>query len=216
MQLDLNQEEIAREVVKIVLEKQKQFKPIMIPVGISNRHVHLAEADVEKLFGSGHKLHVSKKLSQPGYYAAEETVTLVGPKGAVTKVRVLGPPRPNTQVEILLSDRFILGIEEAPIRDSGTLGDCPCLTIVGPNGAITNCTAVFAAWRHIHMNSSQGKDLGIKDGDIFTVEINGDRSLVFNKVKVRLNENFITEIHLDIDEANAGNLKNGDLVRLVL
>lgn len=215
MQLDLSGEEIVREVVRIVLEKEKQFNPVLIPVGVSNRHVHLSEPDVEKLFGTGYKLHVMKKLSQPGHYAAEETVTLVGPKGAINKVRVLGPPRPHTQVEILLSDRFALGVGEIPIRDSGSLGESPCLSIVGPNGAITNCDAVFAAWRHIHMNTSQGRELGIKDGDVFQVEFNGDRSLVFNKVKVRLHDNFIAEIHLDVDEANAANMKNGDLVKLI-
>jgi putative phosphotransacetylase len=215
VQLNLNHEEIAREVVRIILEKHNKFKNVMIPVGVSNRHVHLSEPDVEKLFGPGYKLHVMKKLSQPGHYAAEETVTLVGPKGAINKVRVLGPPRPHTQVEILLSDRFTLGIGEVPIRDSGVLGESPCLSIVGPKGAITNCNAVFAAWRHIHMSTSQGKELGIKDGDIFSVEFDGDRSLVFNKVKVRLHDNFIAEIHLDVDEANAANMKNGDLVRLI-
>ncbi|WP_250645162.1 phosphate propanoyltransferase [Candidatus Formimonas warabiya] len=213
--MDLDQAVIVREIVRKVLEKQNQKNPVWIPVGISNRHVHLSEQDVETLFGKGHQLHVGRELSQPGYYAAEETVTLVGPKGVLSKVRVLGPPRPHTQVEILLSDGYTLGIQP-PIQESGLVAGTPCLTIVGPQGAVTQCRGVMAAWRHIHMNSRQARVLGIQDGDFVKVQTQGDRSVTLHQVKVRVDEKFVTEVHLDVEEGNAAGLKNGDQVELFL
>lgn len=211
----LNEETLVREVVKRIMEIQAQGEKIFIPVGISNHHVHLCQADVEKLFGQGYQLKVWRELSQPGYYAAEETVVLVGPKGVLAEVRVLGPPRKNTQVELLIGDGYRLGLE-LPVRESGSTEASPCLTIVGPKGAVTMCHGVMAAARHIHMNSCDAQGWRIHEGELVRVRTTGERSVVFNNVRVRIGDRYITELHLDIEEANAANLRAGDQVELLL
>jgi len=206
----LDQEAIDNAIKNALIEKLT-----LIRAGISNRHVHLTESDVSTLFGKGYVLKHWKDLSQAGYYAYEETVTLVGPKDVIRNVRILGPCRNNTQVELQLSDQYTLGVK-LQLRDSGVLGTSPCLTIVGPVGAITNCTGTMAALRHIHMNTAEANILGLKDWDTVSVETMGERAVIFKNVKIRLGKDFITEIHLDLDEANAANIKNGDKVRIIL
>ncbi len=186
-----------------------------VPVGISNRHVHLSQGDLEKLFGQGHQLTNIKDLSQPGQFAADETVTLVGPKGVIQRVRVLGPVRSKTQVEISRTDAFALGVRP-PVRDSGDLNDSAGLvTIVGPKGAVTLSEGVILAKRHIHMTPADAEAFGVKDKDIVKVRCGGDRGLIFDQVLVRVREDFALDCHLDTDEANAAMLNNGDEVEVL-
>jgi len=185
-----------------------------IPVGISNRHVHLSAHDLEILFGRDARLTKFKDLSQPGQFACQEKVTLVGPKGVIENVRILGPTRKNTQVEISVSDCFKLGIK-APIRDSGDLADSAGLTLVGPAGSVTIKEGGIIAARHIHMHPQDAERFGVKDGDRVDVECYGPRGVVFCEVLVRVNENYKLEMHVDMDEANAASLKNGDFVKII-
>lgn len=185
------------------------------PVGISNRHVHLSEADVDKLFGSGHKLTNIKDLSQPGQFAADETVTLVGPKGVIPRVRVLGPTRGQTQVEISRTDAFALGVKP-PVRDSGDhAGSAGQVTVVGPNGAMTLSQGIILAKRHVHMTPSDAERMGLRNKDIVKVRCGGPRALTFDQVLVRVHEDFALDCHLDTDEANAAMLSNGDEVEIL-
>jgi len=192
----------------------KQANDRLIPVGISNRHVHLSPGHVEMLFGPGYKLTRLKDLSQPGQYTCRETVTLVGPKGVLENVRVLGPSRGSTQVEISISDCFKLGIK-APIRDSGDLEGSASVSVVGPAGSVTIPEGCIIANRHIHMHTNDASRFGVKNGDRVSVRAKGPRAVTYSEVLVRVSDKYKLELHLDIDEANAVGLKNGDLVELL-
>ncbi|MCL6588587.1 MAG: phosphate propanoyltransferase [Firmicutes bacterium] len=186
-----------------------------VPIGISNRHLHVSQTDLEALFGSGYELHPTKPLSQPGQFACEETVNLIGPKGAIQKVRILGPVRPRTQVEVSKTDSFTLGISP-PIRDSGSLAGSPGITIEGPRGKITINEGVIIAQRHLHLHTSEAQKLGLEDKSYISVKCEGaDRELIFNRVLVRVHDNFAMDLHIDTDEANAANVKNGDLATIL-
>ena len=187
---------------------------IKVPVGVSNRHVHLSQEDLETLFGKGATLTVKKDLSQPGQFAAEETVNLIGPKRSIPNVRILGPVRPQTQVEISLTDSFTLGIT-APVRDSGNLENTPGLIIEGPKGRIEIEEGVIVAQRHLHLHDTEAAELGLKDQDYIQVKVDGPRGLIFDQVLVRVSPKFKKDLHLDIDEANAAGLKTGDLVTII-
>ncbi len=185
-----------------------------IPVGVSGRHVHVSQADLERLFGPGSALTVYKDLSQPGQYAANEMVTLVGPKGVITKVRILGPVRKATQVEISRTDGYALGID-APVRESGDLVGTPGIVVVGPAGPVQLREGVIVAKRHIHFTPELARDFGVSDGEIVAVKAAGPRSLVFDEVVVRVRADFALDMHIDTDEANAAGLRQGDFVTLV-
>ncbi|PLV57360.1 phosphate propanoyltransferase [Thermotoga sp. SG1] len=186
-----------------------------IIVGVSNRHVHLSREDLETLFGKGYELTPVKELRQPGQYAAKETVTIVGPKGAIENVRVLGPVRKETQVEISRTDAFRLGVRP-PVRDSGDLEGTPGIVIIGPNGILVKEKGVIIAKRHIHMHPKDAEHYGVKDKDIVKVIVeNGDRRLIFDDVLIRVREDFALEFHVDTDEANAAMLNTGDFVYIV-
>jgi putative phosphotransacetylase len=184
-----------------------------IPVGISNRHIHLSASDCEKLFGWDHGLTRKKDLKQTGEFAAAETVTLVGPKGVIQGVRVLGPLRQITQLEISRTDGFSLGISP-PVRDSGDIAKSASLVVVGPSGTITLTEGVICAARHIHMNHEDAKRFDVSDGDRIMVETDGLRGCILKNVLVRVHPSFRLEFHIDTDEANAVGLSNGDHVRL--
>ncbi len=174
-----------------------------IPVAISARHVHVRQATVEQHFGAGHQLQAHVALGQPGQYATEETVTLIGKAGQLQHVRIVGPPRGRNQVEISRSDALALGID-APLRESGDLAGTPGLTIAGPEGSVTIDSGVVCALRHIHMSTADAEVLGLKDQDRVAAEVNGaGRRLVFEDVIVRVAPNFRMELHLDTDEGNA-------------
>jgi len=180
-----------------------------IPVAISAHHVHLTQQTVEQLFGAGHQLKQRFALGQPGQYAAEETVTLIGKSGQLPHVRIVGPPRSRNQVEISRSDAFVLGLD-APLRESGDLANTPGLTIAGPQGTVTIDSGVVCALRHVHMSTADAEVLGLKDQDRVAVEVDGaGRRAVFADVVVRVAADFRMELHLDTDEGNAAGVTHG-------
>ncbi|ABS61046.1 phosphate propanoyltransferase [Fervidobacterium nodosum] len=190
-------------------------KEMPIVAGVSNRHVHLSREDVEILFGKDYQLTPIKDLGQPGQFACKETVIIAGPKGTIEGVRVLGPERKETQVEISLTDAFKLGVMP-PVRDSGDLEGTPGITIIGPKGTVVKNKGVIIAKRHIHMHTSDAEKFGVKDKDIVKVIVEkGDRKLIFDDVLIRVSEKFALEFHVDTDEANAAMLKTGDYVYIV-
>ena len=186
---------------------------LQVPVGISNRHVHLSRTDMDALFGPGSVLRRKKAMKQPGQFAAEETVTLKGPKGVLNKVRVLGPLRPETQVEISIADGFVLGIKP-PLRMSGQLEDTPGIEIIGPQGRVQTVQGVIAAMRHIHMPVETAAQFGFRNGEVVDVEVGGERGGVLRQVVIRATGDSVSELHVDVEEANAFALQNDDLVRL--
>ena len=184
-----------------------------LPIALSNKHMHLSQADVDVLFGEGYQLTELKPLSQPGQYACEEMVEVEGPKGK-TKMRVLGPVRPESQVEISLADARQLGIA-APVRQSGDVEGTPGCKLIGPKGEVELSRGVIVASRHIHMSLEDAENFGVKDKDIVSVQTQGERGLLFNNVLVRANAAFKLEMHVDLEEGNAAGVKNGELVELV-
>jgi len=173
-----------------------------VVVRVSNHHVHLCRADCEALFGTGYELARWKDLAQPGQYAAREALTLVGEKGSIEKVRVLGPLRSQTQVEISGTDQYLLGLR-VPVRDSGNLGGTPGLRLRGPQGEVTLQQGVIRALRHIHMRPEEARRVGVEDGDLVDVRLCGDRATIFQGVLIRANDRSALEMHIDTDEANA-------------
>lgn len=185
-----------------------------VPVGISNRHLHVTQEDLEILFGKGYELTQKKPLSQPGQFASEETVTLIGPKSIIKNVRILGPVRPQTQVEISRTDSFTLGITP-PVRDSGSISATPGIIIEGPKGRVELKEGVIIAQRHLHLHTDEAKELNLNDKDIIAVEFEGERGVIFKNVLVRVSPKFAKDLHLDLDEANAASLSNGDLGTII-
>jgi propanediol utilization protein len=184
-----------------------------VPVGISNRHIHLSQEDLETLFGAGYELTVRNDLSQTGQFAAEETVTIQGPKSSMVNVRILGPTRKETQLEISRTDSFALGVKP-PVRDSGFLDGTPGITVIGPKGQIALERGVIIAQRHIHMTEEDATAFGVKDKDLVSVRVDGERAVVFENVLVRVRNDFVLEMHIDTDEANAAILGNGQMVEV--
>ena len=185
-----------------------------LPIALSNRHLHLSQEHIEILFGRGYELTPSKDLSQPGQYACEEKVDIVGPKGTLKGVRVLGPARKQTQVEVSLADARALGVK-APVRDSGDIDNSPGAKLVGPAGEVELEKGIIVASRHIHMNMEDAEKFGVKDMDIVDVETGGERAVVFKNVLVRANPSYALEMHVDLEEGNAAGVANGDLVELI-
>ena len=173
-----------------------------MPIGTSNRHIHLSNEDLTTLFGEHYALTIQKELSQPGQFAAKETVTFVGPKGCLEKVRILGPVRKRTQAEISVTDCFKLGIKPV-VRDSGQHDGTPGLQIIGPLGNVDLESGVMVASRHIHLNLEEAAAWSLKDGDRVRVKVQSQRPMIFEDVLIRVHENYRKEMHLDIDEANA-------------
>jgi len=185
-----------------------------IPMGVSARHIHLAPEHIEILFGAGYALKELKPLSQPGQFAAEETVAVVGPKGRFDKVRILGPARGNTQLEISRTDAFALGID-APVRLSGNIEGTPGIRIVGPQGEVTVDRGVIVAARHIHMHPDDAARMNVKDKQIVSVKTEGERGVTFANVVCRVSDQFTLDMHIDTDEANAAGIRNGDKGTLI-
>lgn len=185
-----------------------------IPVGISARHVHVTREDLAILYGEGYQLTNKKDLSQPGQFACNETVDLITEKGTFKNVRILGPERKATQVELSLTDAIKLKLTP-PVRDSGDLAGSPGLAIMGPKGTIELKQGVIAACRHIHMTPADAAEFGVKDKDIVKVFCGGERGLIFDNVLIRVRDDFKLEMHIDTDEGNASMLKTGDSVEIV-
>lgn len=174
-----------------------------ILVETSARHVHVTQEDLYTLFGEGYELHNKKDLSQPGQFACEERIDVVGPKRTLSNVSILGPIRKATQVEISLTDARSIGVN-APVRESGDIAGSGACKLVGPNGEVEISEGVIAAKRHIHMTPADAAKFGVSDKEIVKTEITTDgRSLVFDDVVVRVSENFALAMHIDTDESNA-------------
>lgn len=204
-------EEVIKLITKIVIDKMNDIEKYKVSVGVSNRHIHVSEKDLDKLFGKGYLLTKKSDLKQPGQFAANETVTLRGPRGEFENVRILGPVRNESQVEISLTDSFRLGIKP-PIRESGELKNTPGIELIGPNGSVNISQGTIVALRHIHMTPYKAKELGLKDKDIVEVETLGERKSILGNVLIRVSESYSLEMHIDIDEANSCALKNNDYV----
>ena len=173
-----------------------------VKVSLSNKHIHLSDEHVEALFGAGHKLTHTKALYQPGQFACEEKVDIVGPKGTLKGVRILAPTRPESQVELSMTDARTIGIK-APIKNSGKLEGTPGCKLVGPCGEVDLEYGVIVAARHAHFDPKAAEEAGVKDGDIVSLEIKGDRGVIFNNVLVRCSDVQLAEVHIDTDEGNA-------------
>lgn len=192
----------------------KKEVSMKVSVGVSGRHIHLSQADLESLFGAGYELTPIKDLSQPGQFAAKETVTLVGPKGVIERVRVLGPVRAQTQVEVLAGDTYKLGVP-ACVRMSGKLEGTPGVTLSGPHGTVALREGVIVAARHIHMTCAEAAERGLHDGEIVSIVAPGERGGRLDNVIVRANDSSALDCHIDTEEANALQLKNGSEVEIV-
>lgn len=188
----------------------------LVPVGVSNRHIHLSQEHLEILFGKGYELTKLKDLSQPGQYACKEQLTIIGPSlRSIEGVRVLGPVRKESQVEISKTDSFTLKVKP-PVRESGNIKGSAGVTIIGPKGLITLKEGCILANRHIHMSVEDGKKFNVKDGEYVAVEVNGDgKRTVLYDVQVRVSDKFALEMHLDTDDANACGIGNGSMVKIV-
>ena len=209
-------EQLVRSIVKEVLGELSGGLKVSdkIPVGLSNRHLHLTIQDIEVLFGKGARLTKLRDLSQPGQFAANEVVTLVGPKGRMDKARVLGPVRQETQVEVSRTDSYILGVKP-PVRISGDVKGSSGVKIIGAEGEINLKEGVIIAQRHIHMSPDEARHFGVQDGDIVKVKVPGKRALIFDNVIIRSGPTHKLDFHIDIDEANAAELSQGDLVEII-
>ena len=202
------------DAVQTTLNVPETIGSSEIPVGISNRHLHLSQADLDALFGAGYQMTKIKDLSQPGQYACKETVTICGPKGAIEGVRILGPVRSKTQVEILAGDCFKLGAK-APSRLSADLQGTPGITIVGPKGSVQTTEGLIVAQRHIHMTPQDAQCLGVHDGQTVSIEITGSRGGIYNNVAVRANNASALECHIDTEEANAMDVNSLSKIKIL-
>lgn len=202
------------EAVQTALNNQEKGDPDGIPVGVSNRHLHLSQADMDVLFGADYQMNKIKDLSQPGQYACKETVTICGPKGAIEGVRILGPVRGKTQVEILAGDCFKLGVI-APSRLSGELVGTPGITIVGPKGSVRTSEGLIVAQRHIHMTPQDAENYGVRDGQTVSIQIDGPRGGTLSNVAVRANNASALECHIDTEEANAMSMNSLSKIKIV-
>lgn len=196
---------LARQHVTHIIQNQT---PIEVPIEISAHHIHLSDEHLAALFGEAHQLTPVSWLSQPGQYASQEKIDLIGPKGMVKNVRILGPTRKETQVEISMTEQFRLGVD-APIRESAMLEGSPGIKIEGPKGCVILQKGVICALRHIHMSTEDALRTGLKDKDVVRVRVRGERELIFGDVLVRVSPNYRLAMHIDTDEGNAGNISTG-------
>ena len=215
--MDMNASTIEAIVRKVVSEMNAPAaSDNTIPVGISNRHIHLSREHLDILFGAGYELTPIKELSQPGQYACKEQCTIIGPSmRSIEGVRILGPLRKQSQVEISVTDSFVLKVKP-PVRESGKLDGSAPITIVGPKGIVTLKEGCIIANRHIHMSPEDGARFGVKDGDYINVDaFSGTKRTRWFDVQVRVHEQFRLEMHVDTDDANAVGFKNGSTVTVV-
>lgn len=200
---------VTKSVMEILKEQDDGIK-----VGVSARHVHLSQEDLETLFGKGHEL-TPKKMLMGGQFAAEECVTLVSPSlRSIEGVRVLGPVRPHSQIEISRTDTFKLKVSP-PVRPSGDIKGSAPMALVGPKGSVFLNEGCIIANRHIHMTPADAEKYGIKDNDIVDVEIQNAKPTRYYNVQVRVHKEFNTEMHIDTDDANAAGIKTGDHVEIL-
>ncbi len=214
MVTDSQVELITRMVMEALNQKNESKGGYLVPVGVSARHVHLTQEHVEILFGKGYQLTKKKEL-MGGQFASNELVTIVGLKlRAIENVRILGPARGRSQVEISATDAVKLGVK-APIRESGDVAGSAPIALVGPKGALYLTEGCIVAKRHIHMAPKDAIAAGVSDGDMVSVKAENERGTVFHEVKIRVDESFTLEMHIDTDEANAAKIATGDSVRVI-
>lgn len=205
---------ITRMVLESMTRLEDKGNGYQVPIGVSARHIHLTQEHVEILFGEGYQLTRKKEL-MGGQFASNETVTVVGIKlRAIENVRVLGPVRKASQLEISATDAVKLGIK-APVRESGDLAGSAPIAVVGPKGVIYLKEGCIIAMRHIHMSPADAMAAGVKDGDIVSAKADNERGTIFNHVKIRVHDSFTLEMHIDTDEANACRIKTGDMVTIL-
>lgn len=211
-------EELIRRVTNHVLATMQNSldpaSPKLVPVGISARHCHVTDDVLQILYGADAKLHPYRELRQPGFYAARETVTVIGPRmRAIENVRILGPTRRYTQVELSRTDGFLLGLS-LPVRDSGDLENTPGVTLVGPAGSVTLPNGAIRAGRHVHMSPEVAAAWGLSDRQIVHGEFEGEKGVAFTNVLIRIGKGQVLEMHLDTDDGNAADLVTGDMIKL--
>lgn len=218
----MNEDEIARLIVQEVVKHVRDLearsggsgtKP-QLTIALSARHCHLSPADLAALFGPGYELTKMKDLSQPGQFAAHETVELIGPRGKFPRVRILGPARGRSQVEISITDAVALGIPPV-VRLSGDHRETPGAVLRGPKGEVTLPAGVIVAARHIHMHTSDAEAFGVRDGQVVKVRTHGPRALIFDNAICRVSPNFRLEMHVDFDEGNAAGARDGDPIDII-
>jgi len=213
--LDTNNiEQITRLVIDAINRNEDKNSGFLVPIGVSARHIHLTQEHVEALFGPGYHLTKKKDL-MGGQFASNETCTIVGLKlRAIENVRILGPVRKASQVEISATDAIRLGMK-VPVRESGNVKGSAPIAIIGPKGALYLKEGCIVAMRHIHMSPKDALAAGVKDGDIVSVKADNARGTIFNHVKIRVDESFTLEMHIDTDEANASQISQGDTVTII-
>ena len=206
---------IVKQIVDGLAAENVSLKANEIPIGVSNRHIHLNKEDLETLFGKGYELTPLKDLSQPGQYACKETLTIVGPSlRPIENVRVLGPLRNKSQVEVSMTDSFLLK-NRPPIRESGKTEGSAGIAIIGPKGVIQLKEGCIIANRHIHMSPLDAEKFGVKDNDSVTVDVVGKKHTRWYDVQVRVHKDFRLEMHIDTDDSNATGIGNGAKVTIV-
>lgn len=212
--MEQNLELITRLVIEEMEKKKATGNGFMVPVGVSARHIHLTQKDVETLFGAGYQLTKKKEL-MGGQFASNELVTIVGLKlRAIENVRILGPVRSKSQVEISATDAIKLGVK-APIRESGNIAGSAPIAVVGPQGAVYLTEGCIVAKRHIHMSPKDAMAAGVSDGQEVSVRAENERETVFNHVQIRVDDSFTLEMHIDTDEANAAKIATGQTVTII-
>lgn len=213
------QEQLVQKIVEEVLQQVLKNQPSRpddgkIPIGVSARHVHLAQAEVEQLFGENYQLTPKFELSQPGQFAAEETVVIAGPKGSIERVRILGPARTLTQVEVSWTDAMKLGVKP-PLRISGDIKDSSPVTLIGPKGSVVLPEGLIIAQAHIHMSPADSERFQVVDGQSVQIKVQGLRPIILSNVMIRVSERYRLEMHIDTDEANAGLIQQGAFAEIV-
>ncbi|KAB7706653.1 phosphate propanoyltransferase [Bacillus aerolatus] len=206
---------IVEEVLQQLGQKQPTLQPNQIPIAVSGRHVHLSEQHLAVLFGESYALKKKNDLSQPNQFAAEETVILSGPRGTIERVRVLGPSRNLTQVEVSQTDAFKLGVKP-PIRQSGDIKGSSPVTIIGPKGSVYLTEGLIIAQAHIHMSPDDADRFQVKDGQYVQVTTGTERPITFGRVLIRVSPSYRLEMHIDTDEANAGFIRTGQIGELII
>lgn len=213
------QENLVQKIVEEVLQQvlKNQSSPPhdgKIPIGVSARHIHLAQAEVEQLFGENYQLTPKFELSQPGQFAAEETVVIAGPKGSIERVRILGPARSLSQVEVSWTDAMKLGLKP-PLRISGDIQGSSPVTLIGPKGSVVLNEGLIIAQAHIHMSPADSARFNVVDGQSVQIKVEGIRPIILSNVVIRVSERYRLEMHIDTDEANAGLIQQGTLAEIV-
>jgi putative phosphotransacetylase len=200
-------EHIVRQVVSERLAAPGGGAPALV-VNASARHAHLCREDLDRLFGPGYELTVDRELYQPGNFAAKETVTLIGPRSRlISSLRILGPVRSRTQIELAFTDAVSLGYEDVPIRLSGNLDGTPGAYVMGPHGVVELKEGVIRAAMHVHMSPEDAAHYGVRQGDFMKLRVGGDAGVTFERVHVRVHPTYRLEVHMDTDEANACGLR---------